>query len=285
MRIPTYMYVAVLFASNSCATLDIAEIENLEREKFQPVVIRPAWEPHNMRLDVIRQTYTSVMDSTFAQEDTPYHPLGFDLGNGLFYDLNNNLIVRLDRVMDLRSDSDFEVTVVERPGKNGRTMIYKFEQDSLTVTNIRRKKPRYIAHVKIDGDSVKYLRRNRMKYAVVETDTSLVYTGKRRKRNAIYKIDENRYYRDKMKKQNMYELTGNSVLLGNSHVVTLAPDSLSIEIKIHRKKRDKLAFTMVRDENTVFIYKKDFSGLKLERRDDGLDFSINKKLAAHYEVK
>jgi len=97
-----------------------------------------------------------------------------------------------------------------------------------------------------------------MKFAIVETDTSLVYTGKRRKRNAIYKIDENRYYRDKEKKRNTYELKGNSALLGNAYVATLTPDNLSIEIKQHRKKRDKLLYTMVRDENTVFIYQKNF---------------------------
>lgn len=286
MNYPASTCILTLLFSTSCATLDITEIENLEREEFQPVMLSPAWEPHNMRLDVIRQSYPLLFGSTNARRKTPYHPLGFDLSNGLFYDMNGNLTLRLDQVMGFSPDSDFEVIVVQRPGKKkGRTMIYKFEQDSLSVTDMRRKNPRYMGHVKVDGDSVKYLHRSLMRYAMVETDTSLVYTGKHRKRNAIYKLDENRYYRDKKKNNTMYELTGRSVLLGNTYVVMLSPDNLSIEIKIHRKKRDKLIYTMVRDENTVFIYKKDYSGLKLERNGDGLDFTLNSKLAVHLEKK
>jgi len=42
---------------------------------------------------------------------------------------------------------------------------------------------------------------------------------------------------------------------------------------------------MVRDENTVFIYKKNLSGLKIDRKPDALDVTINKKLAVHFELK
>jgi len=70
--------------------------------------------------------------------------------------------------MNFSSDSDFEVAEVGRPGKKGRTMIYTFEHDSLTVTNIRRKNPRYIYHLKISGDSINHMRRHRMKYSIFE---------------------------------------------------------------------------------------------------------------------
>lgn len=283
MKYPISACFALLLGC-SCATLDIREIETLEREQFEPVTLRPAWETHNMRLDVIRQT-ESTGDSTGTTEETAYNPLGFDLGNGLFYDLNDNLSLRLDQIMDFSPGGPFEVIEVGRPGRRGTTTVYKFENDSLTITNIRRKKPRYISHLSIDGDSVRYMRRQRMKYAIVETDTSLVYTGKRRKRNAIYEIDANRYYRDKERRRNLYELTGDGAMLGRKYRVNAADDNRRIVISERRKKKDKLIYTMVRDENTVFLYKKDFSGLKLERRRDGLDFTINRRLATHYEVK
>ena len=83
----------------------------------------------------------------------------------------------------------------------------------------------------------------------------------------------------------MYEMTGKGVLLGRKYVVSNAADNRSIQIKEHRRKRDKLLFTMVRGQGKIFIYKKNYTGLKIEQRGNGFDFSQNRKLVARYELK
>jgi len=70
-------WIALLLLTTSCATLDIAEIEKLEREEFGPVSLTPAWETHNMRIDVIRQTDTSRERFDRHHRGHTISPVGF----------------------------------------------------------------------------------------------------------------------------------------------------------------------------------------------------------------
>jgi hypothetical protein len=281
MKPAACIYVMALLVSGSCATLDVGEIRNLEKVAFDPVTLQPAWEANNLRIDLIRQTEG---DST-GSEDVPYHPMGFDLGNGLFYDLNKNLSFRLGYLSGFSPDEDFEIYRINKPARNGKVTVYRFHHDSLTTGNARRKKARYIYHLEENGDSISYMRKGRMKYAIVDTDTSLIYSGKRRKRDAIYKLDANQFYLNKRKKRNHFQLSGNDLLLGKEYVVSSTNDNLRLEIRKQRKRRGRALYVVERDMNNVFFYKKDFSGMKFERRGNSLAVYRNSVLLANYELK
>ena len=64
--------------------------------------LSPGQEHNELRIDVVRQVRETYVDgSTTYYEDVPYHPLGLDLGNSLFYDMHENLSFRLDYLLDI----------------------------------------------------------------------------------------------------------------------------------------------------------------------------------------
>ena len=108
----------VVFCS-ACSTLNITEIKNLEKKDFDSMKLKPEIEPNDLRIDIIRQTHDNrVNDSTTETAYTPYHPLGFDLGNGLFYDLCGNLSLRIDYLLNYSWEHDFVIERIDNPVKN-----------------------------------------------------------------------------------------------------------------------------------------------------------------------
>ena len=69
----------------------------MKKTSFHNMELSPGQEHNELRIDVIRQvTETYVDGTTTYYEDVPYHSVGLDLSNGLFYDMNGNLSFRLD---------------------------------------------------------------------------------------------------------------------------------------------------------------------------------------------
>ncbi len=100
---------------SSCATLSVREIKSLERVPFEPLRIEPTVEPNDLRVDVIRQTKQQMVGNTTQAVDVPNDPLGLDLGNGLFYDLNENFSLRLDYLLDFADEEAFELKKITTP--------------------------------------------------------------------------------------------------------------------------------------------------------------------------
>lgn len=282
MKHAAIILLAIL--SSACATLDVAEIRDLDRQPFDPLQLKPSWETHNLRIDVLRQTYSTGTDSTSSTEDAPYHPIGFDIGNGLFYDLNGNVTLRLDALLGYEPGSDFEVREISRPGRKGRVVVHRFHGDSLTFQNIRRDKARYVNHLRTTGDSLRYMRRRNMKFAIVETDTALLYTGKKRKRDAIYSSGNNRYYVNKDKKRNVFQLSDSQATLGRKYIIGISPDHRNVTISTYRKRRPRLLYTLIHDEKRLLIYNKNYNGIRIEKGGDGINLNRNRRLLARYEL-
>jgi hypothetical protein len=276
---------AILFViCCSCTALNVNEIENLVKAGFEPLTLKPGKETNNLRIDIIRQTYTdNVNDSVKETKDTPYHPLGFDLGNGLFYDLNKNLTFRLDYLMDYSSESNFEIHKIRRPGKNRGMFVYRFKNDSLTVSYPPGKKAHEYYHRKVYADSISYLKRNRMLYAIVETDTSMIYSGKRRKWDIIHKLDENHYFVNKKSKTGNFQIVGNELYLENKFRVCLTNQNLTLEVKSGGKKRNRVLYTIERSKDAIYIYNKHYAGNKIELDKYKILIYSNKTFITEYD--
>lgn len=272
---------------SSCATLNISEIKNLDNTKFNSLALIPDWEANELRIDLIRQTYEEdVTDSTQETKETPYHPIGFNLGNGLFYDLNENLCLRLDYIMGFSKDNDFEIQKITRPEKNKSYTIYSFINDTLTVQYPPRKKIHYRYHMINHLDSIAFMYNKRLKYAVIEKDSSLIYTGKKRKWDVISKIDSNNFYLNKKKWRQDYKIKGNDIFIENDYIISLTNNGSRIEIKSPLKKRkDRILYTIEKNSDKIFIYNKNYSGLVIENEGNNIAIYRNKTLLRKYELK
>lgn len=280
-------YSLMIILMSSCATLNISEIKNLDKMKFDSLTLIPDWEANELRIDVIRQTYEETgTDSTGETKETPYHPIGFDLGNGMFYDLNKNLCIRLDYIMNFSEDDDFEIQQITRPQKNKGYTIYRFTNDSLSLQYPPRTKIHNRYHRTNHLDSIAFMHKKRLKYAVIETDSSLIYSGKKRTRDVIKKIDNNNYSLKKKKKRRNYKINGNDIFLENDYMISLTDNDSRIEIKSSRKKRkDKILYTIEKDSDKLFIYNKNYAGLRIEKEGNSIVIYKNKTLFRKYELK
>jgi hypothetical protein len=263
----------------------VNEIKNLDKVEFEPLHLTPDRETNDLRVDLIRQTHKErVNDSTRETEDTPYHPIGFDLGNGLYYDLNQNLSLRLDYLLDFSPDNDFEVHKITRPQKNSGIVIYRFNNDTLTTTYPSRKRAHYYHHQVENHDSVSYMYKKRLRYNIIETDTSLVYSGRRIKYDVIRKLDENKYLLDKRLWKVNYEIKGNDIFLGKNYSVSLRNNNTTIEIKRHWRKKNTVIYTIERSKDKIFIYDKHYRGKKIELDKNDIAVYSDKLLAVKYSL-
>jgi hypothetical protein len=287
MKRNVLLYSAIVLLISSCATLNKSEIRNLKKTKFDSLSLTPNYEVNDLRVDIIRQTFdANINDSTKQTSETPYHPMGFNLGNGLFYDLNENLGLRLDYMLGFSPDNDFVLQKINRPKYNKGITTYKFLNDSFLVQYPPRKRNHYQYHKIHRHDSTLIMYKKRLKYALSETDSSLVYSGKRRKWDVINKIDDNNFYLNKKRWKKNYTIKNNSIFLENDYIVNLTNNDSTIEIKSNRKwRKDKVLYTIEKNEDKLFIYNKRFSGLLIEKEKNKISVYRNKTLLYKYELK
>lgn len=277
----------ILLLLSSCATLNISEIQGFVRVEFDSLKLGPGRETNNLRIDLIRQMYQdpgNVYDSIIKYSDTPYHPLGFDLGNGIFYDLNKNFSLRVDYLLGFQPDHNFELTKINRPEKNKGIIIYLFKHDSLTLTYPNKKKVNYEYHQNSNKDSVAYMHKNRFKYAIVENDTSLIFRGKKTKWDAIIKINENQYYKNKRRGKENYQIKANDITLNKEYIVSLTNNNKTIEIKKQRKGEDRIIYTVEKSNNKIYIYNKKYAGVKIIHEGNIITIFQNSKQLTKYEL-
>lgn len=287
MKINRIIFILTLLSLSSCATLNIQEIRNLERSPFEPLQLQPGSEVNHLRIDLIRQTTSEQepFDSTSSIKESPYHYLGFELGNGLFIDLNGNLCLKVSYLLGFSTDSDFEIHQNLRPGrKSSRETIIRFNNDTLTLVSSFWNRERYQYHRTIKGDSTTYWHRKRFDYAVVETDSSLIYRGRYRIRDIIARTGDNRYrVNKKLWKQN-FEKKGNKLILNKKFVISTDNNNLSVQIKQYGRKKNRLLYTIEQNPDKIFIYSKQYQGIKIERDKNHLLVYRDNRPVAEYEL-
>ena len=285
MKLKVYIYGLILFVCSSCATLNISEIKNLEKVAFDSLKLEPGREVNDLRIDLIRQTHSeSINDSTQETKKTAYNPIGFDFGNGLFYDLNKNICLRIDYLMGFSSDENFEISEFDKPEKNKGQVIYRFNNDSLTVKYSSRKKS-YCYYRTGNADSTSYMYKKRMQYAIVETDSSLTYSDIRRKWDVIHKVDENNYYLNKKRGKENYRISGSDIFLKKDYIVRLTNNNLTIEILSQRKRKSRVLYKIEQSSDKLFFYNEKFHGLKIEHVDNEVLVYTDQHLISRFKLK
>lgn len=279
------IHVVLMLFCSACSTLNIAEINNLEKESFQSLMLKPDAEPGSLRIDLLRQTETQMInDSTIVTEELPYHPMGFNLGNDLFYDLNNNLSIRLDLLLNFSGTKEFELQYIPRPGKNKGRINYLFRNDSMMVSYPPRQKKHYRYQQISNADSTAYRYKNRLSYAIVKTDSSLIYRGKRRKWKEIIQLDTNRFCLSKKRRRDTYEIKDGQIRLDNDYLISLSNDAKTLEIRKQGRRKSYILYSMVKSADKLFIFNRNYIGKKIEYTDRDLKIYYGKKIFTEYRL-
>ena len=278
--------VVLILVVSSCSTLSFVDVKNVERLPFEPLMLRPGFDPTELKIDILRQSNTErINDSTSESKLTPYHPLGFDLGNGMFYDLNENLNLRIGSILNIADNQNFELEKSSRPGKKGGQINYQFMNDSLQVNYPPKTKKHYCYHWVKNADSIAYMYNNHLGYAVVKTDSSLIYRGKHRKWNEIVRLDTCRFYSGRKLGRLFYEMKDGQIYLGKDYLISLSNDAKTLEIKTQHLRKHKTILTMVKSADKLYIFDRRYMGQKIEISNQGIKVYAGSKLITQYDLK
>jgi hypothetical protein len=284
MRRSLIISALTILLGSSCATLKIDEVKKLHKARFEPLQLMPAIEPNNLRIDLIRQTNISMVnDLTYETFDIPYHSLGFNLGNGLFYDLNGNLSLRVDSLLNA-DGHNFKIRNISQPMRNKGITEYTISNDTLFVQHPPRKRIEYKYHMISAKDSLAFMYKKRLEYSNVTTDSTTVYRGKKRICDVIHRIDSNNYFLNKKRRNENYTLSNDTVFLEKDYLLTLSDNNKTIRIQRHGKRKNKIIYTIEKNEGNLFIYNKKYSGKMLEFKGNGILIYNNKRLLTKYEL-
>ncbi|HBB92982.1 MAG TPA: hypothetical protein DC042_15025 [Bacteroidales bacterium] len=253
---------------NSCTTLSLTEIRNLKHTEFEPLRLDPAIETNNLRIDLLRQTEEErVNDSTVTTEDTPYHPLGFDLGNGLFYDLNDNLSFRIDELLGITNEDCWSVERLDGRRQRRADCVWTLCGDTLTLNYPSGRRERYIHHGVHDGATTLVKSRNRLLYAVDFNGGQTVYRYRTRKLDVIEKAGENEYSVRGGFRREYFRLQGNRLLLNRGYSIELSDRNQKIRIIQSGWLGSRVMLTMEKSGNFLYLYDRNYHGQKLESGD------------------
>lgn len=256
------LFCALLLAG--CSSLSLREINSLDRIPFEPLRIQAGVEPNDLRVDVLRQTEQTQVGNSTQTTDVPYDPLGLNLGNGLFYDTNENFSLRLDHLLGFEGAEAFELKKTTTPMFDSGLTLYSLIDDTLSISRPPGRKTRYHYQRSGSEDSSFFRRRNASDYAIVQRDSALVQRNSWRDIKGIYKQDDENFYLQRRRTKIDYRLTNGEVYLRERYIVALTNQNKTLGIYRTTRKGRRLILTIERSRDKIMVYNSDLKGKKLE---------------------
>ena len=273
MKQAAFIFISISSLFYACASLNIREIRSMKKMYFQNMDLSPGQEHNELRIDVIRQvTETYVDGTTTYYQNVPYHPLGFDLGNGLFYDMNGNLSLRLDFLLKFDPEEPFEINKHIKPETDANNYLFTYINGALAETRLPHRNSKVLYHKEKFGDSTVYMRKDRFRYAIYENDSSLSYAYRNNKPLKIIKINEDNYYTFRRKRLREFRNIDNTLLLGKTFTIRLSGDKSTITVNSPWRDRNnrRPLMSIQKGENSILIYSRNYKGRKIELTENGL---------------
>lgn len=277
------LYVILLLVLiSSCATLNKTAILNSNKVQLDELTLEPDFDLYNLRINLIRQkTMEQEDDSTEHEIDVSYHCLGFNLGNGLFYDLNNNLSIKLTELFQIKTNGEFKI-IRETPAfifKKRVTYTRKgqtFKENGTGLFSISNSK-------KIEfSDSLVKVRENFLSsYKIIKQENSLTYRSLLNK-DVIHQSDEG-YYTKNLLWKTKYKLVDNEVQLNEGYI--LRHQGKKIDLFKKGILGVKLKYSLVKSENEIFFYDSDFKGIRISLRNNKIEVEKNNDIIGTYYLK
>jgi hypothetical protein len=236
-------------------------------------------------VDVVRQQTSHTTGNTVDYRDVPYHPLGFDIGNGLFYDLNGNLSLRVNYLLGLEDDPAF--TIRKEDVSRGRRGIeyYTFRQDSLlkSFEHTDRVVPLLVREGR--PDSLSFDGRFTRNFAIVQRDSSVVYRGKRRARDILRQQSDGTYSLDRWLSSREFQKKGNTVELGKHFRIELTNHDRTILVWGQTLFSKRILFTIERGPDKILVYNQQGAGKMIKLGEEKFALYRNRTLLDRYSLQ
>ncbi len=281
-------HILFILVLTSCSRFPLTRNEVLSMKSigFNEPELKMDYEPTNLRIDVFRQHTTNYINETIIYEEpVDYHPLGFNMGNGLFYDMNGNLSFRIDHLLDFSTDEPFEIRLNNWPNNQKAITQFVYKNNEFSKIAIHQRNFKSLFEKVSIPDSAVIIKKNNFYYAISQTDTSIAYYFRERKPLKIYKLDQNRYYRARKRGNRKYTNYDGVVTLGRTFTIQLSEDRNYIFINTpNRTKQNKKPILYIRrDAGKIVVYTNTFRGTRIELKENGLIVSGHNTRPVQYE--
>jgi len=277
--------VSILIAFISgCKVLSSDDIRKTPKIELDALELYPSVEPNFLRIDVLRQQETTTTGEVTTTSDVPYHPFGFDLGNGLFIDLNMNICFRMDSLIGI---PPFQNYMLECFSNKKNLLIEKYRYENDTMYEVKPKTGKIIQkyHVENYGDSIAYFDGKRFDYAISRTEKQINFYPNRRYREIIYKESDNEYaLRISNKRQRVYLLEENNLHLGNGYTLKMSNDRKKMVLWDTHRRRQSLLYIFEKAHDRIFVYDLNFSGKVIYFSQNTLQIQHNEYFGGTYRL-
>lgn len=288
VKIQVLCLTAFLLFTFSCSNLNMYEIKKMAKVTAEELKLKPASNYNELRIDVIRNitTYQTGRYTTVT-ELVPYHKLGFDMGNGLFYDLNGNLCLLIEHIFGISPYTDFSIEENINPSNDRNNRLYTYANDCLVMTNLNSGKEKLLYTMEKDNDTLFFNTEKGKRYTFVETDTSLIYQWKNQKPTKILEVEDGVFKINRSNAKLDYKIIDEGVVLANTYFICTSYDANSIEVYHSKKgKKGKLLMSIVKGKESMYIYDRKARGTKVEMKDNRLlVIKPGSKTMTSYELK
>lgn len=280
-----YLLLGLLPWVQGCATLDSQEIRSLNRVPFADLTLQPAVEPTQLRVDVVRQqTQQQTGPSPATYQDVPYHPLGFDLGNGLFYDLNGNLSFRVNALLSVKEQEAFQIRKDDLMRKKRSTEFYTLANDSLMLSFGYKDQVREQYVQTGTADSLAFKARGTVDFEIVKSESTTTYQRRGKARFELVKESDTHYVLDRLFSNLEYIKVKNRLELGRHFIIELSNGNQSINVLRRSILGRKLVFTIERSPAKILVYTPRSEGKKIEFDRAGLTITKNRTPYNRYSL-
>lgn len=232
-----------------------------KQQIFSELDLQIAYELEELRLDIIRQeTSTADVDGTTTTEKVDYHPLGFDLGNGLFYDLNDNLSLRVKHLFALDGENNFAIKRIRRVEQNKGIQVSNISAGAICrewrgfLGNDRER----CLDVSEEGGTLEVTRNGRFCYQIVEEAQAVHYSRNRKgRRLTTLQVEGEKMFVEQNRRKDAYKQDGDEISLGRALLVKRNATGDKIEIyRIRRYQEPRLLYTIQKKGDDLFIKKR-----------------------------
>jgi len=265
----------------SCSKYYYKTITELEKQDFQESELTPEFDFFELRIDILRQVTTSVSsDNISTSEDVPYHPVIFNLGNGLIMDYNNNFCLSVTELLQIGKNENF--TIVKQDFESGRILSrYNFEDNKYKVEtngfflNSENTENIYISDSLIIAEKGLF-----SKYTVTIKEDE--FTCKSGLSNIQIKKQAKGWYSKYLFGQQDFFIIDNQIYLGNFYSVSNSGNELKILSGNNPDSRNAY-YTISKTDTEIYIYNQNFNGYKIYLEENKITVEYNgKKLYSYY---
>lgn len=255
-----------------CSCVSTSTITDAERQNFKPSVLSSGYDLTDMRIDIIRQTKDATdINGNTVKEDVAYSPIGYKLGNGMFYDLNGNLAFLISDLFNLTKDDNY--SLIDFHGKetsNYKTTFTKIN-NSHTIT-----KPLpfpLASQTTIDfTDTLINVKHFLSNYKIKLTDTTLTYNGTLFK-TTIQKT-ANGFIQNSLFDKSKYIQSENTIYLDNNYEIVNKGNVIEIYSRFF-SKTGSLLYKIIRSNNKIEVFHYKYKEYEIDLTENKIDIIGN----------